>query len=172
MKAQLIGIALAVASAQAATCSTVLSNTDYIGNDITTTTQTKYDACCDDCNKTLGCSHYVWNSYTSTCILKGGVPGAPVKVDGAFAATLKAGPSDATCSAVKKDTDYFGNDLTTTSRNSYDACCADCSKAKGCTHYVWNSHTSTRGSCAGCVRGQARERDAIANDAVCAGARR
>ncbi|KAG9409680.1 hypothetical protein AC1031_019945 [Aphanomyces cochlioides] len=43
-----------------------------------------------------------------------------------------------TCS-VERDVDYEGNDIKTTKRSDYTACCADCEKTIGCKVYNWDN---------------------------------
>ncbi|CAK4083094.1 unnamed protein product [Aphanomyces euteiches] len=43
-----------------------------------------------------------------------------------------------TCS-VERDVDYEGNDIKTTKRSDYTACCADCEKTSGCKVYNWDN---------------------------------
>ncbi|KDO18279.1 hypothetical protein SPRG_16244 [Saprolegnia parasitica CBS 223.65] len=48
----------------------------------------------------------------------------------------------ATCTAFEADTDYFGNDIASTSQPTAANCCNDCAATPGCILYVW---TNTNG---------------------------
>ncbi|KAG9409763.1 hypothetical protein AC1031_020075 [Aphanomyces cochlioides] len=42
-------------------------------------------------------------------------------------------PTPSACSVVETDVDYYGNDITQTSRPNYEDCCADCQATPGCS---------------------------------------
>ncbi|KDO22850.1 hypothetical protein SPRG_11987 [Saprolegnia parasitica CBS 223.65] len=126
-------------------CDQVRENTDFWGHDLFQTTQYNAGDCCADCSSQAGCTHYVWNSNTNTCILKYGTPSPSNSVSGAYAAIVKSAPPPnlGTCNSVQKDTDFWGNDFKQTTQYSYGACCSECARHAECTHYVWNSYTTT-----------------------------
>ncbi|KAG9409766.1 hypothetical protein AC1031_020078 [Aphanomyces cochlioides] len=128
---------LTVTPTQAATtaqCATIEENTDYPGNDITSTQQSTAEGCCADCANTAGCKVYVWNSDTKTCFLKS-QPVGKSYYPGARAAKLVLSPG--TCSAIQKDTDLPGNDIGDALQvTSVDQCCTYCANTQGCVAYV------------------------------------
>ncbi|ETW05550.1 hypothetical protein H310_03300 [Aphanomyces invadans] len=123
-------------------CGTLENNTDYLGNDLTSTKQTQPDACCADCENTPRCKLFVWSNYLGgTCWLKH-TKGTKVVSNGAIAGQL---PTSATCTPIEDNVDYFGNDIKSTSRASADACCADCDNTAGCKLFVWSNYNG--GTC-------------------------
>ncbi|KAF0715614.1 hypothetical protein As57867_002327, partial [Aphanomyces stellatus] len=134
----LVGVAIAVSSALAQTC-TIEKNVDYEGNDISTTQQGDPSGCCADCQNTTGCKAYNWDS--GVCYLKskkGQVVSAPGSVSG-FISTPKpitTAPTDGACSVVK-DVDFQDFDIKTTYHEDATKCCADCQATEGCKVYTW-----------------------------------
>ncbi|CAK4085037.1 unnamed protein product [Aphanomyces euteiches] len=49
------------------------------------------------------------------------------------------------CHSVQTDVDYYGFDLSQTSRKSADDCCGDCESTPGCKLFVWSDHNG--GTC-------------------------
>ncbi|OQS05690.1 carbohydrate-binding protein, partial [Thraustotheca clavata] len=138
-------LALVIASHQAATvtfgrdqiesdmCATYEQNLDYFGNDIKSTQQSTPGACCNDCNATPGCRLYVWNN--GICWLKKAASGR-TSSPGSYSAFAEPNP---VCSNFQPNVDYYGNDIKSTQRPSYNDCCADCMATPGCKLYVWNN---------------------------------
>ncbi|RHZ02906.1 hypothetical protein DYB31_007149 [Aphanomyces astaci] len=124
------------------TCGTLEDNTDYAGNDLTSTKQEAAESCCADCEKTPGCQLFVWSNHNGgTCWLKH-TKGAKVIVVGAKAGSL---PTSTTCAPIVSDVDYVGNDIKSTRQTSADACCGDCKATSGCKLFVWNNYNG--GTC-------------------------
>ncbi|KAF0699868.1 Aste57867_9578 [Aphanomyces stellatus] len=118
-------------------CGPLDENTDYAGNDLTSTKQTKPEACCADCQNTPNCKAFVWtNTNSGTCWLKSAKGERKVLV-GAKAGAV---PTDNnSCGRLEDNTDYAGNDLTSTTQSKADACCADCQNTPKCKVFVWSN---------------------------------
>ncbi|RQM22314.1 hypothetical protein B5M09_010754, partial [Aphanomyces astaci] len=118
-------------------CGTLEENTDYPGNDITSTSQTSADACCGDCKATSGCKLFVWSKHNGgTCWLKH-TQGAKVTVVGAKASLFLAGPPS--CGAVESNVDFVGQDVANVKADQAVDCCAACQSNQACNAYSWSS---------------------------------
>ncbi|KAF0697303.1 hypothetical protein As57867_011952, partial [Aphanomyces stellatus] len=150
---------LSATDAASAQCAPIEENTDYWGNDITSTAQDSAEKCCADCANTPGCGVYVWikDWWTpGTCYLKraGGQKGFKSSARAAKIVTTVAPPTAAPtlapaptgngqCTTIEENTDYWGNDIGETLQASADKCCADCAKTPGCKLYVWEKEGSS-----------------------------
>ncbi|OQR96659.1 hypothetical protein ACHHYP_13982, partial [Achlya hypogyna] len=112
-------------------CSAIVENVDYYGNDITSTVRASANDCCADCEATVGCKLFVYNG--GRCWLKHS-KGAQSVAFGARAATV----APAGCTAFEDNTDYYGNDIKGTKRDSAEECCSDCQATDGCKLFVYN----------------------------------
>ncbi|RHY24957.1 hypothetical protein DYB32_008597 [Aphanomyces invadans] len=114
-------------------CGAMEDNTDYWGNDVASTTRASADQCCDDCAANSQCSVFVW--YGGTCYLKSQKGGRSTL------AGAKAGSVGSQCTPIEANTDYFGNDIASTSRANAGDCCADCVANPNCVVAVWYQGT-------------------------------
>ncbi|RHY16320.1 hypothetical protein DYB36_006241 [Aphanomyces astaci] len=125
------------------TCGTLEENTDYPGNDLTSTKQVAAESCCADCEETPGCQLFVWTKHNGgTCWLKH-TKGVKSVVVGAKVGSLPT--TSTTCAPIVSNVDYVGNDIISTSQTSADACCGDCKATSGCKLFVWSKHNG--GTC-------------------------
>ncbi|CAK4070891.1 unnamed protein product [Aphanomyces euteiches] len=145
--AWLIALSATGVVAQATTCSSVVEDMDYPGNDVGQTNRANHANCCNDCTKTAGCNLYVWTSWNGgTCFLKSSpkTTGGETPQPGARSARIS--PVQQTqCSQVVDGVDYPGNDLAETNRANHADCCNDCAATPGCAAYVWTTYND--GTC-------------------------
>ncbi|KAF0742046.1 hypothetical protein AaE_008645, partial [Aphanomyces astaci] len=125
-------------------CNDVEQNIDYPGFDVGSTSQADSSECCNDCAANDDCKVWVWTTYQGgTCWLKSG-HGEGVQLDGAVAGSLNDhdddDDDDDDDSDIEEDTDYEGNDLTSTSRKYAELCTQDCENTDGCKLFVWTNH--------------------------------
>ncbi|KAF0701204.1 Aste57867_8278 [Aphanomyces stellatus] len=78
-----------------------------------------------------------------------------------FLAAGGDGPIPATCAAIEDNTDYFGNDIGSTTRASAEECCNDCAATANCNLYVWFQGTCWLKSAAGPKSAQPGRRAAL-----------
>ncbi|EQC32750.1 hypothetical protein SDRG_09722 [Saprolegnia diclina VS20] len=148
-----------VPSLSSSTCSTLVRDVDYNGNDITSFTvsgsdQAQADACCAACSNTISCIAWVvntktciaWVVNTKTCWLKYAV--APATTNKGLIAGQYSQPaiSSGTCGSLTQDVDYSGNDIknfavTGTPQDQTNQCCSACSSTLGCIGFVTHSST-------------------------------
>nr|AIG55565.1 secreted protein [Thraustotheca clavata] len=124
------------------TCSPIDEDTDYMGNDIGTTSRSTAEGCCADCEANPSCKAYVWVFRDGgVCLLKS-AKGQRASYKGARASTVisrfPSPPPMVGCLPIQEDTDFPGNDLTTTFRSAAEFCCDDCTKTPGCNAFVWS----------------------------------
>ncbi|RHY25864.1 hypothetical protein DYB32_008039 [Aphanomyces invadans] len=67
----------------------------------------------------------------------------------------------ATCSAIEENTDYFGNDIGTSRRQTAAECCSDCAAHPNCKLYVWFEGTCWLKNAAGSKSTQPGRRAAL-----------
>ncbi|KAH9092241.1 hypothetical protein LEN26_018572 [Aphanomyces euteiches] len=119
-------------------CPALEADSDYAGNDISSTSRANATDCCYDCNTTPSCQLYVWTPSSNgggTCWLKS-AKGTKVPKLGAVAAATRM-YSNRQCDALLENTDYAGHDIKSTTRSSVDQCCDDCKATVGCRLFVW-----------------------------------
>ncbi|KAF0715012.1 hypothetical protein As57867_003596, partial [Aphanomyces stellatus] len=119
-------------------------NTDYHGNDIKATDRNSVYDCTKDCQETPGCKLFTW--YNNQCWLKhteGPKSGADTRISCVFAtqapSPVTASPryDDITVCKLEYDTDYYGNDIKATDRDSVYDCTKDCQETPGCKLFSW-----------------------------------
>ncbi|KAG9398660.1 hypothetical protein AC1031_014442 [Aphanomyces cochlioides] len=125
-------------------CPALEADSDYAGNDISSTSRANASDCCYDCNTTPSCQVYVWTNFNGgTCWLKS-AKGTKVPKLGAVAGATRM-YNNRKCDVLLDDTDYTGHDIKSTTRSSADQCCDDCKATVGCRLYVWTGQNG--GTC-------------------------
>ncbi|KAG9399764.1 hypothetical protein AC1031_011642 [Aphanomyces cochlioides] len=139
--AWLIALSATGVVAEATTCSPVIEDMDYPGNDVAQTNRANHADCCNDCTNTAGCNLYVWTSWNGgTCFLKSSPKTAGGETPQPGARSARISPvQQSQCSQVVGGVDYPGNDLSETNRANHADCCNDCAVTSGCAAYVWTS---------------------------------
>ncbi|KDO20126.1 hypothetical protein SPRG_21437 [Saprolegnia parasitica CBS 223.65] len=141
-----LGVTVHAQTLDAGVCANVVHNYDYPGNDIASikvsgTDQAQYSACCDACANKDGCAGFVVNS--KTCYMKSKM------VQSGYKAGLMSGTysfTSETCSSLKRDIDYAGNDIRSLTvkgndQAQADLCCDACSNTISCIGWVVNGNT-------------------------------
>ncbi|KDO20370.1 hypothetical protein SPRG_13752 [Saprolegnia parasitica CBS 223.65] len=141
-----LGVTVHAQTLDAGVCANVVRNYDYPGNDIASikvsgTDQAQYAACCDACANKDGCAGFVVNS--KKCYMKSKM------VQSGYKAGLMSGTysfTSETCSSLKRNVDYSGNDIRSLTvkgndQAQADLCCDACSNTISCIGWVVNGNT-------------------------------
>ncbi|KAF0696987.1 Aste57867_12300 [Aphanomyces stellatus] len=126
-------------------CSAIQENTDYDGNNLSSTKQLSAELCCADCRANPHCALYVW--FQGKCYLKTKAGAKQINARGrraAFVSTTTTTtlapptvpPFTSMCSALLPNTDYEGHDIGAVNREMADQCCDVCKVTPGCALFV------------------------------------
>ncbi|KAF0692221.1 hypothetical protein As57867_016616, partial [Aphanomyces stellatus] len=108
-------------------CGAVESNVDYVDQDVAEAPGAASSDCCTACQANAACNAYSW--FNGVCYLKSGRGSTEAKTGVQSARVNK-------CSALEKDVDYVGNDLSSVG-GAVEDCCAFCRQTDGCGAFSW-----------------------------------
>ncbi|OQR95698.1 carbohydrate-binding protein [Thraustotheca clavata] len=115
-------------------------NTDYVGQDLSSTSQPTATKCYADCAIKLGCLAFVWTRNNGgTCWLKSGTANT-ISNSNAIAGTVTP-PNVAVCSrlSLMQQTDFKGFDITSVGGATPNDCCVLCASLNACTAFSWKA---------------------------------
>jgi hypothetical protein len=116
----------------------LLTDIDFVDNDIGHTSATKPEDCCALCKNFPGCRAYSWNDYNGgTCWYKS-KKGRTIVKAGVKSAEVYPAPYPPMC-ALEPGVDYVNNDIGSVQRAKPEECCDACQKFAGCRAFSWTN---------------------------------